>query len=87
MANRFTKMTHFAPCVKTISGHETPDLFFKKVVQLHGLPNDITSDREPQFVSNFWLRLLQTFGYNFNLSSAYHPEIDGQAKQVNQILK
>ena len=53
MVDRFTKMAHFAPCAKTITGEETVDLFFKNVVRLHGLQNDITSNRGPQFVSNF----------------------------------
>ena len=53
MVYHFTKMAHFAPCAKTITGEETADLFFKNVVLLHGLLDDITSDRGPQFVSNF----------------------------------
>ena len=77
MVDRFTKMARFAPCAKTITGEETADLFFKNVVRLHGLPNDITSDRGPQFVSNFWWRLLQTFDCIVNLSSAYHLQTDG----------
>ena len=44
MVDRFTKMAHFAPCAKTITGEETTDLFKKKVVRLYGLPDDITSD-------------------------------------------
>ena len=43
MVDHFTKMAHFAPCAKTITGEETTDLFFKNVVRLHGL----------QFFSNF----------------------------------
>jgi hypothetical protein len=87
MVDRFTKMAHFTPCAKTISGEETADLFFKNVVRLHGLPNDITYDRRPQFVSKFWWRLLQTFSCRVNLSSAYHPQTDGQTERVNQILE
>ena len=45
MVNRFIKMAHFVPCAKTITEEETTDLFFKNVVRLHGLQNDITSDR------------------------------------------
>ena len=87
MVDRFTKMAHFAPCAKTISGDETTTLFLKEVVRLHGLPDDITSDRGPQFVSNFWRQLLQTFGTSLNLSSAHHPQTNGQTERVNQILE
>jgi transposase len=85
--DRFTKMAHFAPYAKAISGEETIDLFLKTVVRLHGLTNDITSDRGPQFVSKFWRHLLQTFSSIVNLSSAYHPQTDGQTERVNQILE
>jgi hypothetical protein len=46
-------MTHFASCAKTIFGEEIYVLFFKNVVRLYGLQDDITSDQRPQFVSNF----------------------------------
>jgi hypothetical protein len=87
IVDRFSKMAHFVPCSKTISGEETADLFLKNVVRLHGLPEDITSDRGSQFISHFWRRLLQTFGTSVNLSSAYHPQTDGQTERVNQILE
>ena len=58
IVDRFSKMAHFVPCSKTISGEETTDLFLKNVVQLHGLPEDITFDRGFQFISHFWRRLL-----------------------------
>ena len=61
IVDRFSKMAHFVPCSKIISGEETVDLFLKNVVRLHGLPEDITSDRGSQFISHFWRRLLQTF--------------------------
>jgi hypothetical protein len=53
MVDRFTKMANCPPCTKTISKEETINLFLKNVIRLHGLLNDINSDRGPQFVSNF----------------------------------
>ena len=53
MVVRITKMAHFVPCAKTITGEEKTDLFFKNVVRLHGLPDDITSGSafsKPSFV-------------------------------------
>jgi transposase InsO family protein len=47
----------------------------------------MTSNRGPQFISNFWQRLLQSFGCTANLSSAYHPQTDGQTERVNQSLE
>ena len=54
MVDRFTKMAHFAPCAKTISVEKTTSLFLKNVVRLHGVPDDVTSGRGPQFVSRVW---------------------------------
>jgi hypothetical protein len=68
MVDRFTKMTHFIPYAKTIFEAETANLFFKNIVQLHRLLNDITFNRELQFISHFWQRLLQPFGCIVNLS-------------------
>ena len=85
--DRFTKMAHFAPCSKAISGEGLADMFLKHVVRLHGLPNDITSDRGPQFISHFWQRLLEILNISANLSTAYHPQTDGQTERVNQVLE
>ena len=87
IVDRFSKMAHFVPCSKTISGKETADLLLKSVVRLHGIPEDITSDRGPQFISHFWKQFLQILGTSLNLSSAYHPQTDGQTERVNQILE
>ena len=51
--DRFSKIAHFVPCSKTISGEDRTDLVLKNVVQLHGFPEDATSDRGPQFISHF----------------------------------
>ena len=87
VVDRFTKMAHFTPCSKTISGEGMANLLLHNVVRLHGLPDDVISDRGSQFVSRFWTRLLQTLGIAVNLSSAYHPQTDGQTERVNQILE
>ena len=68
-------------------GDGMANLFLNNVIRLNGLPEDVTSDWGPQFISHFWSRLLQTFGTSVNLSTRYHPQTDGQTKQVNQILE
>jgi hypothetical protein len=87
VVNRLTKMAHFIPCTKTITGEETAKLFFDNIYCIHGLPNDIVSDRGTQFTSNFWRGLFQLLSVKINLFVAYHLQIDGQTKRVNQILK
>jgi len=53
----------------------------------HGTPTDIVSDRGKHFISRFWRSLCQLLGIKANLSTAYHPETDGQTERVNQILE
>jgi hypothetical protein len=75
------------PCTKIKTGEETIKLFFDNIYRIHGLPTDIILDRGTQFTSNFWRGLFQLLGVKINLSTAYHPQSDGQTKRVNQILE
>jgi hypothetical protein len=87
VVDRFTKMAHFIPCTKKISSEKTAQLFLQHVVRLHGLPKDIVSDRGPQFHSKLWKHLFGLLGTKISLSSAFHPESDGQTERVNQVLE
>lgn len=60
--------------------------FFTNIVRLHGLPVSIVSDRDPLFTSNFWKDLFTMCGTKLNMSSAVHPESDGQSEAVNKII-
>ncbi len=87
MVDRLTKMAHFTPCSKSITVKETTKLILDGIVRLHGLPKEIVSDRGPQFASKFWRRLFELLGVDIWLSSAFHPETDGQIERTNQTLK
>lgn len=87
VVDRFTKMAHFIPCAKAVSASKTVSLFMDHIFRLHGLPKEIVSDRGPQFVSRFWKHLFTACGTKISLSSAYHPQSDGQTERVNQILE
>jgi transposase InsO family protein len=87
VVDRFTKMAHFLPCTKTISSEGTADLVMKDVFRLHGLPDNIVSDRGPQFIAKFWQRLLELLKIKRSLTSGYHPESDGQSERTIQTLE
>ena len=53
----------------------------------HGFPDNIVSDRGPQFISKFWRHLLSLLNISCNLSSSYHPQTDGQTERTNQTLE
>ena len=84
--DRFTKTAHFIPCNKIVTGEEIAKLFINNIYKYHGLPDDIISDRGTQFMSKFWQSLFKVLQVEINLSSTYHPQTDGQTKQINQIL-
>ena len=85
--DRSTKMTHLEPCTTAITAAETFKLFERSVFKLHGLPRTIISDRGPQFVSEFWKELHRAQGTEVRLSTAYHPQSDGQSERTNRTMQ
>jgi hypothetical protein len=63
----FSKITHFIPCHKSDNASHVADLFFAKIVRLHGVPNTIVSDRDAKFLSHFWRTLWSKLGENIIL--------------------
>ena len=63
-------------------------LFLQKIVKLHSVPYTITSDRvrDPLFTSKFWKELFTLWGSKLQMSTARHPQTDGQSERVNQCL-
>ena len=59
MVDRFTKMTHFIPCTKITNIEETANMVMREVFRHHGPPDNIISDRGPQFISKFWIHLME----------------------------
>jgi len=87
VVDRLTKMKHVIACQGTCDAEEVARLFTKHVWKLHGLPKTIVSDRGPQFVSEFWSHLTRRLGIQSLLSTAYHPETDGQTERANSVLE
>ncbi|SCV67557.1 BQ2448_5168 [Microbotryum intermedium] len=87
VVDRLTKEAHFIPTHKTDSSRDLAGTFLTHVFKLHGLPMDIVSDRGATFTSNWWSEFLAMLKIKPNLSTAFHPESDGQTERTNQTLE
>jgi hypothetical protein len=85
--DRLTKRIHIAPTTKEVDSLGLARLFRDHVWRNHGLPDQIISDRGPQFVSAFTRELNQLLGIKTSLSTAFHPQTDGQTERVNQEIE
>jgi len=87
VVDRLTKMAHFIPTTeKTIAGGLVR-LFRDNVWKLHGLPESIISDRGPQFAAEVMRELNAILEIDSKLSTAFHPQTDGQTERMNQELE
>ncbi|KAL0180019.1 hypothetical protein M9458_025461, partial [Cirrhinus mrigala] len=84
--DRFSKACRFIPLTKLPTAMETAELLCNWVFRLYGLPEDIVSDRGPQFSSRLWSSFFSLLGVNVSLTSGYHPQANGQAERLNQEL-
>ena len=82
-----TKAMIFIPCKETMGMEEMVELYTKNIVVHYGLPNKIISDRDPCLTADLFKELCHTFRVKRNISTAYHPQTDGQSEWTNQTLE
>nr|GEU39127.1 reverse transcriptase domain-containing protein [Tanacetum cinerariifolium] len=87
IVDRLTMFAHFLPMREDDSMDKLIKLYPKEVVTRHGIPILIIFDRDPKFASNFWRAFQKALGTRLDMSTAYHPEIDGQRERTIQTLK
>jgi hypothetical protein len=86
VTDKLTKMVHLIPTYSNADAVETAHLVFNHVVRYHGLPSRIISDRDPKFTSRFWGALWSECNTTLNLSTAFHPQTDGQSERTNKTV-
>jgi hypothetical protein len=82
-----SKYAHFFTLHHPFTASTVAQILMDQVFKLHGMPHSIVSDRDPTFTRNFWQELFKLQGTQLHLSSAYHPQTDGQTKVVNKCLE
>lgn len=88
--DRLTKERHYVPTTASDNGTSadaTMEVLIKEVFRLHGLPASIVSDRGPQFIATVWKAFCKRLGIEAKLSTAFHPETDGQTERANQDIE
>ena len=87
VVDRLTKSAHFLPIRKVYGVDEIVRIYLDEIVRLHGVPASIVSDRDPRFTSYFWQAFQKALGTRVNMSTAYHPQTDGQSERTIQTLE
>lgn len=87
IVDKLTKMVHLVATTTTATAEQTARLFVDNVWKLHGVPKEVVTDRDPLFTSNFTRALSDIIGTRQSMSTAYHPQSDGQTERVNRVLE
>ena len=87
VVDRQTKYAHFLPVKHPFTAHSIAKTVLDYVIKLHGFPHTIVTDRDKIFLCIFWKELFKLHDTQLLMSSAYHPQMDGQTERVNQCLE
>lgn len=87
IVDRLTKMAHYIPVDKTLDAEQFAQVLIENLIRYHGLPDSIVSDRGSLFTSQFWSSLAYFLGVKRRLSTAFHPQTDGQTERQNSTME
>jgi len=86
VVDRFTKMAHFVS-IKKKDSPTVARAYLENVWKYHGFPEDVVSDRDTTFTGSFFTDLYDYLGIKRSMSTAYHPQTDGQTERINQVIE
>jgi hypothetical protein len=85
--DRLSKMVHLRATTESITAKDFASIFEQEVIRLHGVPEDLVTDRGTQFNNHFWREVMALLGIQPRMSSAYHPQTDGQTERSNRVIE
>ncbi len=85
--DRLTRRVHFLKSKTTDTAVDVANDFFEHIFKHHGLPDNIVSDRDPKFTSEFWKRLMELSGVKLKMSTSRHPQTDGASEIMNRMIE
>ena len=85
--DRLYKMVHFLPAHTDMGSEEFAQVFLREVFAKHGIPKNLVSDRDTRFTSKFFKELCRHLGVKHHMSTAFHPQSDGQTERANCVLE
>ncbi|GJY35628.1 putative reverse transcriptase domain-containing protein [Tanacetum coccineum] len=87
IVDRLTKSAHFLPIREDYKTEKLARIYINEIVARHGVPVSIILDRDGRFASHLWQALQEALGTKLHMSTAYHPETDGQSERTIQTLE
>ena len=85
--DKLSKQVHYAATTSNVTAPGLANIFFHEIIRHHGVPLTIVSDRDTRFTSHFWKCLWDKLGTKLAMSTAYHPQTDGQTERANRTLE
>ncbi|KAJ0574580.1 putative nucleotidyltransferase, Ribonuclease H [Helianthus annuus] len=86
VVDRLTKSAHFLPIRETYNSEKMAEVYMNEIISRHGVPVSIVSVRDTRFTSRYWRKFHEELGTQLHISTAYHPQTDGQSERTIQTL-
>lgn len=87
VVDRFSKGVHLGTLPPAFTAFKVATSFLDISYKLHGFPGSLVSDRDPIFIGAFWRELFKLSRTTLRMSTAYHPQTDGQTKVMNKVIE
>jgi hypothetical protein len=84
--DHMTKRAHWRACKKTIDAPAFARIFIDDIVRLHGVPQEVVSDRDVRFTADYWKEVARILQTKLLMSTAFHPETDGLSENSNKTV-